>query len=409
MGDALRPIGAVRLGGGMDDRQFRRRFLGIFRKARTERPVDRQFPAQQGDAGKFVQPGIIRLDPGHLQQFGDHALMHIAILPHVERGEMEAEGFDRADQPAERAAGRQRAIALARQPLRHGDEVAAEIARRGAGLALQRRRARRGLADQMDIGGRQSRINARNGAAIGLVLPAGRCVAARLRQRQHRFGHMRQFGRDRQFRAQRMDRFHIIGQRRLAATAQRRPQLRRLHERVAVTVAADPVADPQEAVWPCAQHPFPPAIKRGQRRQEDVAEIGQDIVDLVLHEQLLAAQRARLPQQRDLAEDRLVQIFAVIRLGPPGILELHQVGDAILVIDHALAPHLGRVGGQHRHDQAVRQQFQHRILADAMRFELGHRRRDIGTRFRRHALPILGQIGEHREQHEAAGEVERVV
>ncbi|KEZ14978.1 hypothetical protein CP98_04617 [Sphingobium yanoikuyae] len=208
---------------------------------------------------------------------------------------MEAEGFDRTDQPAERAAGRQRAIALARQPLRHGDEVAAEITRRSVRLALQRRRARRRLADQMDIGGRQPRIDARNGPAIGLVLPAGRRVAARLRQRQHRFGHMGEFGRDRQFRAQRMDRFHIIGQRRLAAAPQCRSQLRRLDERVAVTVAADPVADPQEAVRPRAQHPFPPAIERRQRRQEDVAEIGQDIVDLVLHEQFFAAQRARLP------------------------------------------------------------------------------------------------------------------
>jgi hypothetical protein len=34
--------------------------------------------------------------------------MHVAILRH---GEMEAEGFDGADQPAERAAGRQRSKA----------------------------------------------------------------------------------------------------------------------------------------------------------------------------------------------------------------------------------------------------------------------------------------------------------
>ena len=46
----------------------------------------------------------VRLDPGDLQQFGDDAFMHRRILPQVERGEVEAERLDRADQPPERAA-----------------------------------------------------------------------------------------------------------------------------------------------------------------------------------------------------------------------------------------------------------------------------------------------------------------
>jgi hypothetical protein len=37
------------------------------------------------------------------------------------------------------------------------------------------------------------------------------------------------------------------------------------------------------------------------------------------------------------------------------------------------------------------------------------RGRDVGARLGRDALPVLGEIGEHREEHEAAHERERVV
>src|SRR3546814_2565667 len=42
------------------------------------------------------------------------------------------------------------------------------------------------------------------------------------------------------------------------------------------------------------------------------------------------------------------------------ILERHQVGDPVAMVDHRLAPHFGRVRGQHRRDQAVVEQVDHR-------------------------------------------------
>ena len=39
------------------------------------------------------------------------------------------------------------------------------------------------------------------------------------------------------------------------------------------------------------------------------------------------------------------------------IAQRHQCGDAVAVVDHALAPHLRRVGGEHGGDQRSFEQF----------------------------------------------------
>ena len=172
MGDALRPVEAVRFGGGMDDRQFRRGFVGIGGKARSERAVVGEFAAQQRDARIFVEREIIRLHARDLEQFGNDAFVHGAVLAHVERREVEAEGFDRADEATERAATRQRAIALARQPLRDDDQIMAQVGRAGIGFALERRWPRRLAPGQRHAGGGKARIDAAERTAIGFILAA---------------------------------------------------------------------------------------------------------------------------------------------------------------------------------------------------------------------------------------------
>ena len=116
-----------------------------------------------------------------------------------------------------------------------------------------------------------------------------------------------------------------------------------------------------------------------------------------------------MPQKGDLATDRLVDQFAVLGLGRADILEAHQIGDPVAMIDHRLAPHLGRVGGQDRRDQGPFEQGQGRVAVDALRLQPGKRGGHVGAGLGGDAPAVLGEVGEHRKEHEAAHEGERVV
>jgi len=79
------------------------------------------------------------------------------------------------------------------------------------------------------------------------------------------------------------------------------------------------------------------------------------------------------------------------------------------VVEHRLAAHLGRVRGEHRRDQRGVEQRRDRIAIDAVllqpRQRCRHRRLGLGG----DALPVFGQIGEHRKQHETAHEGDGIV
>ena len=122
------------VGGGMDDRQLARRLVAPLVPRRGERPVALQLGGEQRDARLFVQRQIVGAHARHLEQLGEHALVHRAVLPHVERRKVEPEHFDRADQPPERADPAELALAVRRQPVGDGDQVAAEIGGGGIGL-----------------------------------------------------------------------------------------------------------------------------------------------------------------------------------------------------------------------------------------------------------------------------------
>ncbi len=65
--------------------------------------------------------------------------------------------------------------------------------------------------------------------------------------------------------------------------------------------------------------------------------------------------------------------------------------------------------GEDGGDQCVIEQRADLGAVDAFGFELGDRRGEVGAVFRGDALAVLGEVGEHREQHEAADEIERLV
>jgi hypothetical protein len=101
--------------------------------------------------------------------------------------------------------------------------------------------------------------------------------------------------------------------------------------------------------------------------------------------------------------------IAVLGLGRAGVAQPHQLGDAVAMIDDGLAPDLGRMGGEHGHDQRLVEKGGDLLLGDAARGEAAERLGEGRAGLGRDALPVLGEVGEQREQHEAAHEGERVV
>ena len=174
-----------------------------------ERPPAAELATQQRHPRRLVQREVIGFDPGHRQQLGHDALVHVGILAQVERGEMEAECLNRAHQPVEPGAP---ACAEPGAQLR---EIGAEGGRIGIGFGLGPRRAGRRPSCQRAIGRRQSCVDARQRAAVGLVRTGGRVVAARFGQRLYFGRDRRQLARDRELGAERVDELEIMAEHRL--------------------------------------------------------------------------------------------------------------------------------------------------------------------------------------------------
>ena len=99
MSIALRPVAGAGLGGGAQHGQLAQRLVAnsAARGERSGRSVASS-ACSSVDAPRFVQGRVVVAGAGGLQQLGDHPLVHVGVLPHVERGQVEAEAVDRADQ-----------------------------------------------------------------------------------------------------------------------------------------------------------------------------------------------------------------------------------------------------------------------------------------------------------------------
>ena len=120
-------------------------------------------------------------------------------------------------------------------------------------------------------------------------------------------------------------------------------------------------------------------------------------------------QRAGQPKQRNLTSDRPFDGFTVGALSGVGISDPHQLGDAVAVVDHALATNFRRMSRQYRHDQRFIQEIADPRLVYALSSQglncLGKGRASPDFP----ALPVFRQIGEHREEHEATNEVDHLM
>ncbi len=288
--------------------------------------------------------------------------------------------------------------------MRERRKVAAQRLRVWIRLALQRRGTRRGLAGQLAVRRRQPRVDPRQGAAIRLVGAGVGGVAAGVGQRGDRIVDLRIIGRDREFGTERVDLREIMAERDFRRAGERGLERIGGDERIAVAVAADPVAGLQEARNARAERAVPALVEHRQCGHETVAQIGKRGVDLVGDLGLARTQRAGLPEESDLAQDRFLDQFAGVGLGAARVTQRQQRGDPVAVVEDRLAPHFGRVRGQHRGHERVLEQLQRRTAID-----LPQRGGEIGGGFGGRALTVLGEVREEREEPEPAHESERLV
>ena len=358
-GDAGGPILTVRLGGGAHDGELRQRLLGVAREGAREQALAGEFPPQQCNPRGLRHRAIVALHARHPQQLRHHPLVHVGVLAQVECREMEPEYLHRADQPRKRAAAaRLDAAELAfvfERALEH-QQIFAQFVGVRIRFGLHRSRARRRAVGNSLVSGRYAGVDARDGPPVGLIGAGGIPVAAAHRQLMNGIRYRSELDGNGELLAHRVQLVQIIGQQRLGGPAQRPMQRVRRDMRIAVSIAADPAPHPQETRKPLTQQSLPSGIQRRQYREEHVPKVGERHVDFIRDVQPFAPQGPRLPGERDLRRDAFLDQLTLGGLDRSCVALAHERRDAIAVVQHALAHHLGRMGRQHRNDQGVRQE-----------------------------------------------------
>ncbi len=156
-----------------------------------------------------------------------------------------------------------------------------------------------------------------------------------------------------------------------------------------------------------------------QFAQEGVVVERQAVDHLVGDRQSGAPQHACLPQRGDGPAYRLVAIFQLFRRQSHAVALVDQAGDLHFLAEDALALHLGRVRGQHRHHQPVAEEGED-FLGRHLRVErllqcVGQRartRRVAGDGVRAGAADVvlvLGDVGQVQEVAEGAHDDDGIV
>ena len=127
---------------------------------------------------------------------------------------------------------------------------------------------------------------------------------------------------------------------------------------IAVAVSPNPAAGAQEGRRCLAKQRFPARVEPRKRRNKTFGEIRERRFNLILNDGLHRAQRTRLPEDRDLADERGLSIAFV-----------QKRGNHRFTVNAALAPHFGGVCGKHWGDQRSFKQCADINLANACTFE----------------------------------------
>ncbi len=113
VGNGCGTVSLDREGGGTDDVEFFARQFGQLRPRAHQRAAGAELSDQQLDAFVFGQRGVIGMHPRPCQQFGDHLLVHVGVLPKIQRGQMETKYVHAFSQQRQPVVGQHRAAVRA--------------------------------------------------------------------------------------------------------------------------------------------------------------------------------------------------------------------------------------------------------------------------------------------------------
>ena len=423
--DRLRAVLLPHAPGGLEDREFALRMDAIRRTHHAQRTGVGQQLEQQLPARWFFEFAVARFDAGCGQQFGNDFLMRVRALPQVQRGQVEAEHFHGANQRVQSLRHQSRAM-IGEQRILDRVQVGQEILMPPVRVLRRHRMARRIAAGELLERGGQARVDAGQGAAVGLIHAVLVGVGRAVGQRPHWRRHIHQHGRERKLSAQVVHLGEVMAQRHFALPAQRVLERLRADVGVAVTVAADPVAHAQKTVdRMLTQLALQLRIELGNLAQEGRLVIAQCVFDFVGHRQFGEAQQARLPQLHHARTDlglvgcEFARRQRVLGQGPrlDFVALCHQPGDVALGVQDAFALHFGGVGGEHRRHITARQRLRHCLGADAGPAQARQRHLDaaflgVAGPFMDGAAPdvvaVLGQVGQVAEIGEGADDAHRL-
>ena len=260
-------------------------------------------------------------------------------------------------------------------------------------------------------------IHAGDRAPIGLAAPRQGRVAGVVGERVQLRADPDESRVERQDAAELVQLVEIIGERPGALLPHRLLQHLGGDKRVAVAVAADPRADLKERrdrlLEPLSaervEFVLDRAVEARQLAEEGVVVIGEAVGDLVDHFQPRLAQHVGAPEDKDAAPELLLVERELGLVAVGAIALVQKLCDLELSCQRALAPDLGRMGGQHRaHQRAVEEgaeplgldaRLAYPVKGEGERAGAGSR---AGKRMRAIAADVMLVLGDVREMGEIA-------
>ena len=335
---------------------------------RINGPHDAQGPGvgqqfhQQNALVVLGQLAVTSLDPSGREQFRNDQFVLVRALPQVDSRQMETEYLHGANQRMQTL--RYQGLCVMRQQrCADGCQIGQELLGAWIGI-LRRHRMPRRLAAGEGLERRgQARVDPGQGPPVGLVLAMFVGVGGAFGQCLHFRAHVHQQGRERQLAPEVVDLGQVVAQGHFGLPPQRILERLGAHVRVAVAVAADPLAHAQEARDRLlAKLPLQVGVELGNLAQERRFIVAQRVLDLVGHRQPGKAQQAGLPELDHARADLQFVGGQLARrqriLGQCLRLDLvardQQVRDVALRVQNALALDFGGMRGKHWRQVGVR-------------------------------------------------------